>query len=457
MKKVLKRTIAVWTMAAVLVLGILPGAEVLRGCGFGGDIFGGMQVFGAETKRPSVTARGAVVYCRNTGEIVYSKNRDVKYSPYSITKLMTVLLAVQNLPLDKEITVSAEAAAQKEASMNLKEGEILTVRDLIYGAMLPSGNDAAYALAEAVSGSKEAFVKLMNKTAENIGCENTQFKNPHGMKEKGHYTTAYDMMLITKAALSDDTVRKAAGAVSYTVKKTNKSKARKLKTHISFLEDKNSGVYAGKTGYWDDTSCSIALGYRKDGLQLFVVLLADTAEERSRDVDKLLSYASSKVEGVKVIGKNKEEGKVRIKHGAKTSLNAYTAEAGYAYLPKEGSKSLISTKTVMRSDVEAPVKAGTVVGTMEIYAADELVNEVDLIIRENVEEGWFTSYLGISNFAAVLIGIGAVIFLLLLLWISAMRAKARRIKKRRRQQRIMEIAMEEIRREQEQRERGWRF
>ena len=75
MKKVLKRTIAVWTMARVLVLGILPGAEVLHGFGFGGDIFGGMQVFGSETKRPSVTARGAVVYCRNTGEIVYSKNR----------------------------------------------------------------------------------------------------------------------------------------------------------------------------------------------------------------------------------------------------------------------------------------------------------------------------------------------------------------------------------------------
>lgn len=457
MKKVLKRTIAVCIMAAVLVLGILPGAEILQGYGFAGDIFGGMQVFGAEEKRPSVTARGAVVYCRNTGEIVYSKNRNVKYAPYSVTKLMTVLLAVQNLPLDREITVSAEAAAQKEASMNLKEGEILTVRDLIYGAMLPSGNDAAYALAEAVSGSKEAFVKLMNKTAENIGCENTQFKNPHGMKEKGHYTTAYDMMLITKTALSDDTVRKAAGAVSYTVKKTNKSKARKLKTHISFLEDKNSGVYAGKTGYWDDSNCSIALGYRKNGLQLFVVLLGDTAKERSRDVDKLLSYASSKVEGVKVIGKNKEEGKVRIKHGAKTSLKAYTAEAGYAYLPKEGSKSLISTKTVMYNDVEAPVKAGTVVGTMEIYAADELVNEVNLIIREDVEEGWFTSYLGISNFAAVLIGVGTVIFLLLLLWISAMRAKVRRIKKRRRQQRIMEIAMEEIRHEQEQRERGWRF
>lgn len=457
MKNVLKRIIAVWTVAALLVFGILPDAEFLHSRGSGEELFGSMQVFGAEVKRPAVTARGAVVYCQNTGEIVYSKNRDVKYSPYSITKLMTVLLAAQNLPLDREVTVSAEAAAQKEASMNLKEGEILTVRDLIYGAMLPSGNDAAYALAEAVSGSADEFVKLMNRTAANIGCENTQFKNPHGMKEKGHYTTAYDMMLITKAALSDDTVRKAAGAVSYTVKKTNKSRARKLKTHISFLENKNSGVYAGKTGYWDDSSCSIALGYRKDGLQLFVVLLGDTALERMRDVDKLLSYAASKVEGVKVIGRNKEKGKVRIKHGAKTSLAAYTAEAGYAYLPKEGSKSLISTKTVMRSDVEAPVKAGTTVGTLEIYAADELVNEVDLIIREDVEAGWFTSYLGISNFAAVIIGIGAAIFLLLLMWISAMRAKARRRRKRRRRQKIMEIAMEEIRREQEQRERGWRF
>jgi len=411
----------------------------------------------AAAKRPDISARGAIVYCQNTGEVVYGKNKDLKYSPYSITKLMTVLLAVQNLPLDQEVTVSEAAASETEASMNLVAGEVLTVKDLIYGTLLPSGNDAAYALGEAVSGSMDEFVKLMNKTAKNIGCENTRFKNPNGMKVKGHYTSAYDMMLITKAALSNDVIRKAAGAKTYTVKKTNKSKERKLKTHISFLKDPDSGIYGGKTGYWDDANSSIALGYNKDGLKLYIVLLAADAKERSNDVEKLISYTTSKVTGAKVVGKDSEQGKVRIKHGAKTSLKAYTAEVGYAYLPKEASKSLIGKQVVMRSDIKAPVKAGTVVGTLQIYVADELVNEVDLVIKEDVEEGWFTSYLGISNLAAVLIAAACVVLFFLFIWISAAKARARRRRKRRRQQRIMEIAMEEMRREQERRERDWRF
>lgn len=419
--------------------------------------FAEAHVFGAQVEKPDVTAGGAIVYCQNTGEVVYSKNMNKKIAPYSVTKLMTVLLAVQNLPLDKEVTISHTAASQKEASMNLKAGEVLTVKDLIYGALLPSGNDAAYALGEAVSGNMKDFVKLMNKTAVNIGCENTQFKNPNGMKQKGHYTSAYDMMLITKTALSNDVIRKAAGSTSYTVKKTNKSKERNLKTHLSFLKDKDSGVYGGKTGYWDANNCSIALGYQNDGLELFIVVLGDTAEERTNDVEKLIRYACAKVEGVKVIGKDKEKGKVRIKHGEKTSVEAYTAETGYAYLPKEASKSLVATQTVMRSDIEAPVKSGTVAGKLEIYVGDELVNEVDLIIKEDIETGWFTSYLGISNLAAVLIGIFIVVAAVAYVWISAARARARRRKRRLRQQKVMEIALEEMRREQEHKERDWRF
>ena len=413
--------------------------------------------FAAKTERPEITAKGAVVYCENTGEIVYSKNRAQRIDPYSVTKLMTVLLAVQNLPLDKEVTVSKKAASQPGSTMNLKAGEVLTVKDLIYGAMLPSGNDAAYALSEAVSGDMNRFVKLMNKTAANIGCVNTHFANPSGLQNKRHYTTAYDMMLITKVALSNEIVKKAAGARTYTVEKTNKSKKRTLKTHIEFLEDEKSGVYAGKTGYWDDYDCSIALGYKKNGLNLYIVLLGDTLEERSEDAEKLIQYANEKIEGVKVVGKDKEMGKVRVKHGAKTRLETYTAETGYAYLPKEASESLISTRVVMRDDVEAPVKRGEIVGTLEIYAADELVNEVDLIIKESVEEGWFTSYLGISNFAAIIIGVVVFLLVCLFVWITIVRIRYRRRKKQMKQRRIMELAMEEMRREEERRERDWRF
>lgn len=416
-----------------------------------------VTAFGAKVSRPDITAAGAMVYCQNTGEIVYSKNSQKRLEPFSVTKLMTVLLAVQNLPLDKEVTVSAAAASQKEASMNLKEGEVLTVQDLIYGALLPSGNDAAYALGEAVSGDMDTFVSLMNKTAENIGCKNTHFTNPSGMQAKRHYTTASDMMEIVKVALSNDIIKKAAGTAKYTVKATNKSKKRVLKTHIKFLTDESSGVYAGKTGYWDMYNCSIALGYKKNGLSLFVVLLGDTADERTKDVNKLISYATAKIEGLKVIGSGKEAGKVRIKHGAKTSVSTYTAETGYAYLPKEASSKLISTKKVMKENIEAPVKAGTVAGTYEIYVADELVNEVDLIINEDIEVGWFPSYLGISNLATIIICAILVVAVTLILSIAIARARYRRRKKLLKKQRIMEIAMEEMRREQELRERDWRF
>lgn len=415
------------------------------------------SVFAAGPKKPDISARGAVVYCQNTGEVVYSKNIEYRYSPYSTTKLMTVLLAAQNLPLDQEVTISEEAAAQIEASMHLKAGEVLTVKELIYGAMLPSGNDAAYALGEAVSGNIDDFVKLMNRTAENIGCENTKFKNANGMKVSGHLTTPYDMMLITRAALSNDVVRKAAGSTTYTVRKTNKSKERKLKTHIDLLKDKNSGVYAGKTGYWDNQNSSIALGYRKNGLELYIVLMGADAKERTGDVKKLIQYATEKIEGVKVVDKDSEQGKVRIKHGAKTRLKAYTSEIGYAYLPKEGSRSLIATEVSMNRDVEAPVRAGTVVGKVKIYVADEQVNEVALVIKEDVETGWFTSYLGISNLAAVIIAAAVILIFCFFIWVSAMKAKTRRRKKRLRQQRIMEMAREELYREQERRDRDWRF
>lgn len=438
MNRIVKRTISL--MLTVLVI-----------------LCSGSSVFAAKVARPDITAAGAMVYCQNTGEIVYAKNSQKKLEPFSVTKLMTVLLAVQNLPLDKEVTVSAEAASQKESSINLKEGEVLTVEDLIYGALLPSGNDAAYALGEAVSGDMESFVALMNKTAKNIGCKKTHFTNPSGMQAKRHYTTASDMMEIVKVALSNDIIKKAAGSTKYTIEKTNKSKKRVLHTHINFLKDKESGVYAGKTGYWDAYNCSIALGYKKDGLSLYVVVLGDTTAQRTKDVKKLIQYATAKVEGYKVIGGGKENGNVRIKHGAKTSVAAYTAETGYAYLPKEASPKLITTKTIMHSDVQAPVKAGTVVGTYQIYVADELVNEVDLVIKEDIEEGWFPSYLGISNFATIIICVIFALLVTLFLSISIAKARYRRRRKMMKKRRIMEIAMEEMRREQERKERDWRF
>lgn len=407
--------------------------------------------------KPVITAGGAIVYCENTGEVVYSKNPSNKYSPYSITKLMTALLAVQRLPLDKEVTVSKEAASVGYSSMGLKAGEKVTIEELLYGALMKSGNDAAYALGEAVSGNMTDFVKLMNKTAANIGCTHTHFANPNGIKNGSHYTTAKDFLQITRVALSNSTIKKISGTKVYKMGATNKSKARVFKTHLDLLTVAGSGIYAGKTGSWSAYDCSIAAAYKKNGLQLYIVLLADTSKQRKVDLKKLIDYSTEKVEGVRVVKAGKEIGKVRIKHGVKTRLDAYTKEVGYAYLPKEGSKSLISTKTVMNSDVEAPVTRGTTVGYYKIYVGDELVNQVPLTVHENVATGWFPSYLGISNMATIIICLVAALILGFIIWVAAMRASYRRKKKKIRQRKIMRMAEEEARREAEHNRRDWRF
>lgn len=411
----------------------------------------------ASPEVPDVTAGGAVVYCQNTGEIIFEEEMHTRFAPYSTTKVMTALLAVQNLPLDQEVTVSERAVKEGEATMDLQAGEVVTVKDLIYGTLILSGNDAAWALAEAVSGDVDDFVDLMNQTAENIGCENTHFENPNGMDDKDHYSTAYDMLQITKLALSNETIREAAGTTKYTMDATNLSDKRVMKTHVPLITKKNSGYYAGKTGYWDDENCSIVLGYEKNGLQLFVVVLDDTKAERENDVQNMVAYTSKKVEGVKVVGKDVEEGKVRIKQGAKTRLNTYTAEVGYAYLPKEASESLIGTKVVMYNDVTAPVKTGNVVGQFEIYVGEDLVNQVDLIIKEDVEKGWFPSYLGISNMASIIIGVVLVVFLMIRIWIGIETAKRKKRKMMERQRKIQELAMQELEAERDRRERDWRF
>jgi len=406
--------------------------------------------------RPQVTAKGAVVYCENTGEVVYSHYMNRRLDPLSVTKLMTVMLAVQYLPLDREVTVSADAAAQGESTMGLVAGEKLTVRDLIYGALLPSGNDAAYALGEAVSGDMKSFLKLMNDTAENIGCENTHFANPNGLKVKNHYSTAYDIMQIARVAFSNSVVAKVAGTREYTVPATNKSGKRVLKSHVSFIENQSTGIYAGKTGYWDDGNASIALGYEKDGLRMIIVVLGDQSAERTTDVKAMLKYATSKVTGIKVIDEGKAAGKVRVKHGAKTRIEAYAGETGYAYLPKEASKSLISTKTEM-NEVTAPVRKGDIVGKYEIYVAGDLVNEVDLVAQNDVQVGWFTSYLGISNMAAVILLLILLVVLCLMIFIIIARARYKRKKKLERQRRIKEMARRQLEKEQDQEKRGWTF
>ena len=141
-----------------------------------------------KVQAPEINAKSAVLYSENTNTVVFSKNKDERVAPFSTTKLMTALLVVKHIKnLDQKVTISKEAAALGGSSMELKEGEVVTVRQLLYGLMILSGNDAAYSLAEVVSnGNVDEFVKMMNDEAKALGCKDTNFVNPNGMKEENH-------------------------------------------------------------------------------------------------------------------------------------------------------------------------------------------------------------------------------------------------------------------------------
>ncbi|MDY6037848.1 MAG: serine hydrolase [Eubacterium sp.] len=404
--------------------------------------------------KPVLKSGSAIIYCKNTGEIVFSKSEEKKFAPYSITKLMTALLAAQKLSLDDKLTISAAAAAasNKEKGIELKEGEILTAEQLLYATLVMSDNGAAYALGEAISGTMPEFINLMNETAKNIGCNNTLFATPNGLIDDvaAEHTTASDLLEISKVAFSNKTVLKICGTLKYEIPKTEMSKARKMENSNKLLAKKNSGYISGKVGYWSDNKTTITMAYKKNGLELIMVVLGSGKNTRYTLCEKMVDYAISSIKGISVVSKGEILGKARVKHGVKTRVDVESATEAMAYLPAQGSKDLIRTETVIKSDIEAPVKKGDVMGSYRIYVSDELVNEVELISVESVGIGWFPSYIGISNRATVFILIGVSLVVLLLFVRLINKARTRRLKKRLRKEQIRQKAMEELMREHEQ-------
>ena len=404
------------------------------------------------SKPPKLYSKSAAVYCRNTGEIIYARNRDKKVSPYSVTKLLTSLLAVQRLPLDQKVTVSAEAASQEGSTMDLIEGEVVTVEQLLYGTLILSGNDAAYALAEAVSGDVESFVALMNETAANMGCKNTHFDNCNGLSDdvNEHYTTAKDMMDICKVVFANETVNKIAGTIKYEMPATNMSEKREMVSHNELLANKVDGFVSGKTGWWDEKHATVAMNYKKEGLDLIVVIFDSNEDRRWTDCENLVKYATANIKGVTVFPAGEVIGKVRVRHGAETRVDAVTQTECVTYLPKTASEQLIRCEATMNDDVTAPIREGDVVGKYQVYVANELVDEVYLVAAKGIKEGWFPSYVGISN-KATMIG-GAVLALLLILIIISIIAGARRRRIRKREHKAKVRAMARKQLEDEQKE-----
>lgn len=257
---------------------------------------------------PSVYAQSAIVMEADSGVILYAKDMEAKHYPASITKIMTALVTLEHCELDEEIEYSYHATHSIEygsSSIARTEGEILTVEETLYGLMLASANECANALAEHIAGSIEEFAVLMNEKAEELGCVNTHFANANGLHDENHYTCAYDMALITRAALQNEDFRRISGEDYYTLRATNKNPEELLiqNHHYMISSYKTSKylddtVFSGKTGYTSDAlNTLVTCGTRNDMDVIVVTMRTRSSGERGvpvfTDTQALLDYANN--------------------------------------------------------------------------------------------------------------------------------------------------------------------
>ena len=234
-----------------------------------------------------VNARGAVLMEAETGDVIFGQNQNARLPMASTTKLMTALVAVESLPVETAVKIPAEAVGVEGSSIYLTEGEVLTLEQLLYALLLESANDAATAIAITVAGSVAAFAEKMNARAASLGLTDTHFVNPHGLDAEGHYTTAYELALITREALQNPTLRRICETSRKTIPLRGEEGVRLLLNHNKLLSS-YEGCIGGKTGYTKKTGRCLVSAARREGVTLIAVTLS--APDDWRDHAAMLDY-----------------------------------------------------------------------------------------------------------------------------------------------------------------------
>lgn len=248
---------------------------------------------GPETQAPSI-----IVTEISTGTVLFEKNSQEMNFPASITKIMTALIVLENAELNEIVTFSDASIDETEGSSIARDyGEQMTVEQCLYGLMLASANECAYALAEHVAGTMPKFVEMMNKKAAELGCKNTHFVNPHGLHDENHYTSAYDMALIARAAYENESFRFITGTSRYTIPPTNKHEEQTdLQNHNEMLYPFKSTKYVyenctgGKTGHTDAANSTLVTFAEKDGMSLVCVVMNAQSPSQWTDSKNLFEY-----------------------------------------------------------------------------------------------------------------------------------------------------------------------
>lgn len=327
-----------------------------------------------------ISAQSAVVIEQTTGKILYSKNENAKRPIASTTKIMTTLLTLESGNLDEQFTVNSDAIKVEGSSMGLKEGDIVTKRALCYGMLLPSGNDAANASAVKLAGSFEKFSLMMNNRAKEIGMANTNFVTPSGLDAKNHFSTAYDMALLTREAMKNPEFCKICCQSSAKVCFGNPPYDRWLKNSNKLLNN-YKGCIGVKTGFTDDAGRCLVSSAEKNGVRLICITLK--APDDWNDHKKMLDYGFSLLKKERLIAPEIQS-EICLAGGFDDTVKIKVGE-----LPEipfvQGDSQKVTSKVLLPQFVYAPVKSGDIVGNIKYFFDGREIAEVTIIAIENIE------------------------------------------------------------------------
>lgn len=404
---------------------------------------------------PDILAKAALLVDTETGTVVYAKDEHTELYPASLTKIMTALLvldAVENgkLSLDQEITASETAfdgLSADGSTANIKAGEVLTVRSLLYCMLVVSANEACNILAEAVSGSVSAFVAEMNQKAQALGCDNTHFVNPNGLHDPQHYTSAWDMYLMTAAAMEHPEFMTICDTANVEIPATNLSKARNLWTTNHLLSNwrvigyRNKEAHGIKTGSTDAAGhCLVSSATRGSLSFVSVILGADRVEENGvgnirsfSETTRLFNYGFENFSHKTIIEPDEPIQEVTVSLSEMDHVTVHPSRSVEMTVANGlDPKDLERTVTLYEEVVEAPVSKGDVLGTLTLSYDGKEYATVNLLAMHDVEASEKLIFLRDMELffqrPSVRIGIIVVFVLILLLIVWRLLSRRRRFR-----------------------------
>lgn len=328
------------------------------------------------------SAVGMAVIEGNTNTLLYSKNEKECLPMASTTKIITCIVAIENYEnIDKKVLVSDRAIGIEGTSIYLKRGEVIGFKDLLYGLILASGNDCAVAIAEEVCGYDE-FVSKMNAFAVKCGANNTHFTNPHGLDEEGHYTTAYDLAVMTSYALKNPIFKEIVGTKKYIIPQTNAYEHQRFLKHknkIMFVDDNCIGV---KTGFTDNAKRCLVSATEKDGMQIIsVVLNCQPMFDECARLDKM-AYDNYCIE--EFVKPYNYVGSCYVEDGNKEEIGIVTIK-GFSLVIRKDERDKYRVEYNMPKQVKAPIELNQEVGSVKVCYNDDIIFESPLFAIDSID------------------------------------------------------------------------